>query len=260
MRISELFAESKGNQGARGIEAVMDHISSSDRKNTYVHTSMIPKVGIKPGDNLSAEIEPVGIYTFRADHWYKASGALHFKPMRYIHVIKLKPNTRAANSKVFPQLLQEFIQENPTINRETASGKLTVWLKKHQYGMVERLNFANEFEYIILGREFISHIQTFDTYHLPPGAKDKFDWVNTDVEFNYEKARTGLEPYREFLKQNPELEDELEWWYANPRNLAKIRLLLYALKNQITLSPEQQGKLVDYGNARYLQIYRKYTK
>jgi hypothetical protein len=260
MRISELFAESKGNQGARGIEAVMDHISSSDRKNTYVHTSMIPKVGIKPGDNLTAGLEPVGIYAFRADDWYKANGAMYFKPLRYIHVIKLKPNTKSVNSQVYDQLVQEFNEENPDIDQYQSSGKLTLWLKKKQIGMVARKHYGNEVEYIILGREFISHIQTFDTYHLLPGAKNNFDNVNNDVEFNYDKARTGLAPYAEFLEQNPELEDELEWWYANPRNLAKIRLLLYALKNQITLSPVQQGKLVDYGNARYLQIYRKYTK
>ena len=261
MRISELLDESRGNQGERGLAAVSDLISSSDRKNTYVHTSMIPKVGIKPGDNLTAGLEPVGIYTFRADDWYKAQGDMYFKPLRYIHVIKLKPNTKSVNSQVYDQLVQDFITENPDIDQDMSSGKLTLWLKKKQIGMVSRIHFGNEVEYIILGREFISHIQTFDTYHLPPGAKHRFDDVNQAVEFNYQKARTGLEPYTEFLKQNPDLDDELEWWYASPRDLAKVRLLLYALKNQIALSPTQQQKLIsDGGNYHYLQIYRKYKK
>ena len=261
MRIRELLDESRGNQGERGLAAVMDLISSSDRKNTYVHTSMIPKVGIKPADNLSNDIEPVGIYTFRADHWYNARGDLHFKPMRYMHVIKLKPTTKSVNSKVYQQLVQQFVKENPSVDQDQASAKFTIWLKKHNIGMVERRNFADELEYIILGREFISHIQTFDTYHLPPGAKDKFDWANTNVEFNYQKARTGIEPYEEFLKQNSDLEDELEWWYAHPRDLPKIRLILYALKNQIALSPNQQQKLIGWdGNDRYLQIYLQYKK
>jgi len=175
-------------------------------------------------------------------------------------VIKLKPNTKSVNSKEYRQLVQQFVKENPSVDHQ-ASAKFTVWLKKHNIGMVERRNFADELEYIILGREFISHIRTFDIYHLPPGAKDKFDWVNTNVEFNYAKARTGLEPYTEFLKQNPDLDDELDWWYASPRDLAKVRLLLYALKNQIALSPTQQQKLIrDGGNYHYLQIYRKYKK
>lgn len=261
MRISELLDESRGNQGERGLAAVMNYISSSDRKNTYVHTSMIPKVGIKPADNLSTEIEPVGIYTFRADHWYNARGDLHFKPMRYIHVIQLKSSTKSVNSKVYQQLVQEFIKDNPSIDQDQASGKFTVWLKKHHIGMVERRNFADELEYIILGREFISHIQTFDIYHLPPGAKDKFDWVNTNMEFNYQKARTGLEPYEQFLEKNPKLDNELEWWYAHPRDLPKIRLILYAIKNQIALSPNQQQKLIGWdGSDHYLQIYLKYKK
>jgi hypothetical protein len=271
MRIKDLIVEGKGNQGPRATAALIDYLKTLTKaqlKRTYVHTSSIAKVGIKPYNNVTInETEPVGIYTYNAIDWLKRKGSMSYSGLPYIHAIRIKTSTKVADWAQTEALMRKFIQENPAQAEQGASALLTKYLIRMGYGMVSR-PFEWDIEYIILGRQFIENVHTFDAYHMPTNVKHEFDPMSGETLFDYALAKTGLSQYDDFLNSNPELKQDLMIDYLdnkNPAVIAKIRYLLYALKNNLTLTKEQQKNLllpdeISGDQTHYRDLYKQYSK
>lgn len=269
MKISELITEGRGNRGPRGKNATIRYLEalpSTMLDRTYIHTSDILKVGIKPGGNLAdpSRLEPVGIYTYGARYWLKIKGNTPYSARRYLHVISCKERTKQASLEETARLIQNFQEKHPD-NATGASSQLTSYLRKQGYGLVT-MEWERSIEHVILGREFISGIETFDSYHPVPGARVWQDDFAPNPGFDYSLARTGLDIHKEWLKANPDVARRLElgWvigvddpeimYHVDPRELAQTRMVVHALRSGIDLSSEQKSKLGRSLRAAYREL------
>lgn len=270
------MAEGRGNQGPRGTEAVIKHLqglSSDLLDRTCIHTSKINKIGIKPGENITTDnLEPVGIYAYRARRWLKVLGNVPYRGFPYLHVITLRPGIKQASIEETKQLALGFEREVLGHSYDDgeaagASGGFTKYLIGKGYGTVSQVKDDGFTEIIILGRQFIERTRTFDAYHLPPGTeKDDDDGVAT---FGYDRARTGLGRHAAWLEAHPRIAQILgidDSWNLNnrgPDEFSRIRLILNALRTGTWLSAKQEKWLVlphathTEDRYRYLDAYRE---
>lgn len=284
MRLIELLGEDKRYPQVRGLDAVISHLhqlGSGARR--YIHMSDIPKVGLKPKNQTgTGTLEPVGIYTYRSDLWLNGDDLGRWgADALYVHVIKVKPGTRIAGSVQTREALDNLKAEMPEKfpgHIQDPSGLANKYLRKLGYGVVVR-KVQGQWEYIILGRDFIDNITTFQIVHLPKGATGGVDDMQGFTEFTYTDKALGIEPYKDLLLADPTLRrrlgfmvsqrppgQPLHWSFdQSPRKLTKIKLLLHALKNKTKLTPDQQQQLIDphdrdQDTNMLLDIYREYFR
>lgn len=241
-----------------------------------MHNSGTAKVGIKPGNNIMGfDLEPVGIYTYAARDWLERLGGMPYRGFRYLHAITIKSGTQQASPAATQQLIARFVEDEPDHWPDYgASGQLTRYLISRGYGVVSQVG-QGATESIILGRQFIEQIRTFDAYHPPRSGKE---WADAGVaKFEYELDRIGLGGHAAFLAANPGLAQRLgigslshggplHVWGAGPGDLSRIKLVVHALANGIKLTPEQERFLVlphaihTEDRNRYLDVYLDYSK
>ena len=284
MGMTEFLGEDKRYPQARGLDAVISHLHQlGPGARRYIHMSDIPKVGLKPKNQTgTGTLEPVGIYTYRSDLWLNGEELGRWgTDALYVHVIKVKPGTRIAGSVQTREALDKLKAEMPEKfpgHIQDPSGLANKYLRKLGYGVVVR-KVQGHWEYIILGRDFIDNITTFQIMHLPKGATSGVDNVEGWTEFTYTDKALGIDPYKDLLLADPTLAwrlgfmvsqgppgQPLHWSFvSNPRKLAKTKLLLRALKTKTKLTPAQQQQLIvphdtdQYPN-RLLDIYREYFR
>jgi len=284
MRYFEFF-EGKSNYRQpstqpRGLAAVVTYIESAtpeQRDRMLVHFSAVPKVGIKPFNRVVVldDAEPAGIYTYSADTFYntvKNNYALGYGAgMPYVSVITLKPNTKILNAGQYDEYVDDF--KNQSVDIEQPRGrkkrkksdqyhagsdglKMTQYFRRLGFGVVSR-NYE-DLEYIVLDPTVIENIKMFQIEFAPKGTRGSLDPMGSEYEYTYPLTVFNptqlafIKKYRKFFEY--ELETRL---YRNsidiggpPRELAAIKLLIYALMNQRELSPAQVAALKQVDNQR----------
>ena len=285
MRYSE-FSEARAHADrydqTRGLSEVLGYLkkfTEPQLKSMFVHASAIPKVGLKPIDNvlLDDDPEPVGIYTYRADRylrwWGKGWAPDYGSSLPYVHIITLKSNVKILGVKGYEEYIKK-LKTQPQLYTPSAStrpkkeyepsfspAKVNFYFRKLGYGVVQRA-VEESIEDIILGTEYIQSVKTFQTTTLPKDTKITPDF---DGEFEYGFPLTALSTqHRDFLKKynmHWDLPINIDWDKnvintSNPRILPAVKLLLNAIITQRELDPKslellKKNDLTD--------VYKKYV-
>lgn len=282
MKILELV-EARRNadryDSSRRYQALFNYIDSlsTDMYNrTLIHSSITPKIGIKPKGNIVGDnIEPSGIYTYSLKDYIrkiKDENTTHYGfGLPYVTAITLKPNIKICGQDEYKKIIDEIYKKyldvygSDSYETRPSMGSVNMYFRKLGYDVVTRL-FENEIEYIILDSKAIESMKQFRVEHesqsSEPGRATEpyIDYGSTvwDLDQRLWKKYT---PDIEFLKKLPEFYD-IDDYSLPPGILPLIRLLAYAIKNKKVLSRDQEAALYAYRKGEYEQqaLYNGYEK
>lgn len=261
MRIQELV-EARRNASqypqVRGIHAVIDYLEralASGRRRMFVHSSLTPKIGLKPVNRMMMEENEVaGIYTYPADYYLEQikddpvyRDTDYGGNFPYVTVITLKDDARILSRQQYRKIIDfshRPILRLRSTGEELSSFQFNRYFQSLGYGVIERLQHGPD--YVILGTNYIKQIRQFQvqsTHNIQDVRVDDDD-VEPRAEYNNytPQYRERLERFIGRLKQDPDFQKVdpaaySELVYLEPEELAAARLLIHAIKTQRILSP-----------------------
>jgi hypothetical protein len=226
MKIHELLEARRNpdvnNQRGRG--EVFKYLQSLDPdtlNRTYVHLSMINKVGMNPTEESTYteySFEPHGIFCYTAARYLEWKGDVDFvKDVPFVHVITLKTGHNNIYRGSLQKLRDQMADMYPDIDPEgdpRGRSKTTIFLIKHGYDVIYSGQVGDE--HIILNPQSIEKIQTFEVEHIPRGHHAYTDSTNMG-EFTWDGPLAGRShrldrpKYKAFVDSNEILSHAVEY-------------------------------------------------
>ena len=254
MKIYELV-EARRNphiNNQRGRKALFDYLNSLPEdilNRTYVHLSMINKVGVNPTDrsaSIGDPFEPVGVFTYRANDYIKSRGVMEYAASYpIIHVITIRQDQHHVLTNVkFKKFQRKLEKLYPDYEfGDNVRSNVTRRLIYKGYSVVNTNTVGGES--VIVDPQAIENVTTFEVEYIHPDDIAGADVMsNGTLEWQGSKYVRGIERNEQRIKYDRMIRDKKILNHASEYELARIDPDLYQnYLNQVLIPQEIKPKL-----------------
>lgn len=251
MKVYELVEARRNPEinNQRGRDALFDYLKSLPEdvlNRTYVHLSMINKVGVNPTEfsaTIGDPFEPMGVFTYRAPHYLSNRGTVKYaSSYPIVHVITIREDQHNVLSNMKFQKFQRQLQK---LYPDGNTSRATVTRRLIYKGYTVVNTDTVDGESVIVDSRAIERTKTFEVEHIRPDEIAGADILsNGTLEWDGSKHVTGLERSGKQVRYERQIRNNQILNHANEYELALIDPDLYQEYISQVLAPQNlQPKL-----------------